>query len=137
MQLIWFFSRTTDSEKTDMTRLGYTNRKAAPPPPTMNPQVELNLALILFLPWFAILGVLFWMFPRAPRGLARWLFDTGSLTLATVAAALGMYWGMFNADPGHGPMWKQVLATSVAYGLFLLVMTIAFVLRRKLLKATP
>ena len=33
----------------------------------MNPFVELNLALILFLPWFAILGVLYWMFPRQPR----------------------------------------------------------------------
>jgi hypothetical protein len=95
----------------------------------MNAQVELNLALILFLPWFLILGVLFWIYPRAPRTLPRWLFDVGSLTLATVAAALGMYWSMYNADPTAGPIWKQVLASTVSYGLFLGVMTAAIFAR--------
>jgi excisionase family DNA binding protein len=28
-----------------------------------------------------------------------------------------MCWSFFNANPGDGGMWKQVLATSVAYGL--------------------
>ena len=41
----------------------------------MNPLVELNLTLILFLPWFAILGTLYWLFPRRPRGAARVLYD--------------------------------------------------------------
>jgi hypothetical protein len=100
----------------------------------MNPLVELNLALILFLPWFTILAVLFWKFPRTPRGPARVLFDSASLLLAVVAAAAGMYWSMANADPTFGHMWQQVLATSVAYGLFLLVVTVALVVRWRWLR---
>jgi hypothetical protein len=37
----------------------------------MNSQVQLNLALILFLPWFAILGYVFWRFSPLPRSIAR------------------------------------------------------------------
>jgi hypothetical protein len=102
--------------------------------PSMNPLVELNLALILFLPWFTILAVLFWKFPRAPRGWTRTLFDSASLLLAVVAAAAGMYWSMANADPTFGHMWQQVLATSVSYGLFLLVVTVALVVRWRWLR---
>mgnify|MGYP006199318887 FL=1 len=91
----------------------------------MNPEIELNLALILFIPWFSILAVLFWYFPRQPRTGTRQAFDTISLAVATAAAFAGMHWSMQNADPSHGAMWKQVLATSVAYGLFLGVMTVA------------
>jgi hypothetical protein len=101
----------------------------------MSPQVELNLALILFLPWFSILAVLFWLYPRAPRGPTRTLFDAASLAAATLAAFAGMHWGMANADPQFGPMWRQVLATSVAYGLFLLLMTLAVLVRRHWLAA--
>lgn len=100
----------------------------------MNPLVELNLALILFLPWFTILAVLFWKFPRAPRGLARMAFDSASLLLAVAAAAAGMYWSMANADPTFGHMWQQVLATSVSYGLFLLVVAVALVVRWRWLR---
>lgn len=100
----------------------------------MNSHVEVNLALILFLPWFLILGGLFWRYPRSPRNWSRRAFDGAGLALATLAAALGMYWGFYNADPSHGGMWRQVLATSVAYGLFLLVMTIAILLRWKLME---
>lgn len=99
----------------------------------MNPDVELNLALILFLPWFLILGVLFWLYPREPRTLARWWFDAGSLTLATAAAALGMYWSMYNADPDAGPIWKQVLASTISYGAFLGVMTAAILVRGRVI----
>ena len=97
----------------------------------MNPAIEFNLALILFAPWFAILAALFWMYPRQPRSGARTAFDTLSLLLATTASALGMVWGMRNADPNAGAIWKQVLATSVAYGLFLLVMTAALITRAR------
>lgn len=97
----------------------------------MNPQIELNLALILFLPWFVILAVLFWLYPRAPRTRTRWWFDTSSLVLAVVAAALGTYWSYYTADPSWGRMWKQILASTISYGLFLLVMTTAFFLRGK------
>ena len=91
----------------------------------MNAEVERNLALILFLPWFLILGALYWIYPRAPRTPARRSFDTAALGIATAAAALGMYWSIGNADGHFGGMWKQVLATSVSYGLFLGVMTLA------------
>ncbi len=100
----------------------------------MHPQVELNLALILFLPWFTILAALFWIYPRTPRGLARRLFDGASLALALGAAAAGMYWSMANADRSVGHMWQQVLATSVSYGLFLLVLTVALVVRWRWLR---
>jgi hypothetical protein len=98
----------------------------------MNPVVEFNLALILFLPWFVVLAVLYWIFPRQPRHLARRLFDLAALALAVALAAWGMWWSMENADPTAGAIWKQVLATSVSYGLFLGVMTAAIFLRRRL-----
>lgn len=95
----------------------------------MNPQVEINLALILFVPWFSILAALFWIYPRQPRHLARKMFDTVSLLAATALAGFGMQWGFHNADPNAGAIWKQVLATSVAYGFFLAVLTAAIALR--------
>lgn len=100
----------------------------------MNPLVELNLALILFLPWFAILGVLFWMFPRHPRHAARKLFDGIALLLAFAAFVLSLYWSHANADPVYGRMWQQVLATAVGYGVFLAVLTVAFFVRRRWLR---
>ncbi|MBD9378777.1 hypothetical protein ACTJI2_07605 [Pseudoxanthomonas sp. 22568] len=103
----------------------------------MNAQVELNLALILFLPWFAILAALYWIYPRQPRGTGRRLFDTIALVLATALSAWGMHWGFLNADPNAGAIWKQVLATSVAYGLFLMVMTLAIAVRAWCMPASP
>ena len=102
--------------------------------PPMNPQVELNLALILFVPWFAILAVLFWLYPQQPRSLQRTVFDSVSLVSATVLAAWGMHWSMENADPRFGHMWQQVLATTVSYGVFLGVMTLAMVVRWRWLR---
>lgn len=98
----------------------------------MNLRIEATLALILFLPWFAILGYLYWRFPRLPRPRARKLFDTAALILATALAVAGMQWSFFHADPGYGGLWKQILATSVAYGLFLGVMLVAVLVRLRL-----
>ena len=95
----------------------------------MHADVQLNLALILFLPWYLILGALYWIYPRKPRNRRRRVFDVFALVVATVASALSMYWSMFNADPKWGHMWQQVLATSVSYGVFLGVMTVALVVR--------
>ncbi|GAB2623596.1 hypothetical protein [Novilysobacter erysipheiresistens] len=100
----------------------------------MNPLVELNLALILFVPWYAILAVLFWMFPRQPRGVARKAFDSASLVLATALSAWSMYWSIGTADPQYGDMWRQILATSVSYGVFLAVMTLAMLVRWRWLR---
>ena len=101
----------------------------------MNPLVELNLALILFLPWFLILGVLFWIYPRQPRGLARRAYDIAALLLALVAFAWSQYWSLEVADPDYGRMWGQILATAIGYGVYLAVMTIAFFLRPLVLRA--
>lgn len=99
----------------------------------MNPLVELNLALILFLPWYAILAALFWLFPRQPRTAARKVFDIASLVLSTGLSVLSMYWSMETADTRHH-MWQQVLATSVSYAVFLAVMAAAMLLRRRWLR---
>lgn len=100
----------------------------------MNPLVEVNLALILFLPWFLILGTLFWLYPRHPRNAARRAFDLASLLASSTIFVLGVQWAHGSADPDFGPMWKQVFATSVGYGLFLAAMTLAFFLRRAWLR---
>lgn len=100
----------------------------------MSPLVEPNLALILFLPWFLILGVLFWCFPRQPRTRARRLFDAGALLVALLAFLAAIHWAHAAADPGYGHMWRQVLATAVGYGVYLAAMTAAFALRRRWLR---
>lgn len=101
----------------------------------MHAAVELNLALILFAPWFLILGTLFWIYPQAPRTSARRAFDSGSLLLALLASVLAMRWGFRNADPLWGAMWKQVLATALCYGVFLSVLVIAVKLRGRWLQS--
>ena len=101
----------------------------------MHTQVELNLAMILFLPWFAILAALFWAYPRTPRHAARRLFDAAALVLATTAALLSTWWSVRNADPQHGAMWRQVLASTLSYGAFLGVITAAWFGRRRWLRA--
>jgi hypothetical protein len=103
----------------------------------MNGQVEVNLALILFLPWFAILGYLYWRFPRQPRPRARKVYDAIALVVAVAAAAVGMHWSFRGADASYGAMWRQVLATSVAYGVFLGVMLVAVVVRAFLFPRPP
>lgn len=100
----------------------------------MSPLVELNLGLILFLPWFAVLGALFWIYPRRPRTAARRAFDAAALLLALLAFLLGVHWANASADPAYGRMWRQILATAVGYGAFLAVMAAAFVLRRTWLR---
>lgn len=89
------------------------------------------LAVILFLPWFALLGSLYWLYPRQPRGLRRQSFDTGVLLVAFILSFGGMQWGfaLGEADAGSGAIWKQVMATLVAYGAFLVVLLLALPLR--------
>ncbi|OGT59669.1 MAG: hypothetical protein A3E01_04180 [Gammaproteobacteria bacterium RIFCSPHIGHO2_12_FULL_63_22] len=101
----------------------------------MNSLVELNLALILFLPWYAILGFVFWRFPRQPRTVARRSYDIASLLMAFGLATASMQWSFHHATTNYGGMWKQVLATSVSYGIFLLVLTVATVVRWRLFRS--
>ena len=89
------------------------------------------LALILFLPWFLLLSALFWFFPREPRGTRRKVFDMATLAVALALSFAGMRVGyaLGAADLASGAIWKQVLATLVAYGAFLSVLTVAVPLR--------
>jgi hypothetical protein len=89
------------------------------------------LAIILFLPWFLLLGSLFYLFPREPRTPRRRTFDLVVLLVAFVLSFAGMQWGyaLGLADGGTGAIWKQVLATLVAYGAFLIVLVVAVPLR--------
>ena len=97
----------------------------------MSPLVSINLALILFLPWLLILGTLYWLYPRQPRDGRRRAYDAAALICALSAFVLTMQWAYGYADPGYGGLWKQILATSVAYGAFLLVLGLAFWLRAR------
>jgi hypothetical protein len=94
-----------------------------------------NLALWLFAPWFLILAVLFFVYPRQPRDAARRLFDVAALAIALIAFVLTLHWAHAYADRRYGEMWPQVLATSVGYGVFLLVMLVAIIVRRAWLRA--
>lgn len=90
-----------------------------------------TLALILFGPWFLILSVLYWLYPRQPRNAARRAFDAFALLLAFIGCLASLHWSFGLADRSYGRLWPQILATSVGYGVFLGVLTIAFLVRRK------
>ena len=100
----------------------------------MNPLVESNLALVLFLPWFVILGVLFWVYPRQPRNAKRRLFDIAALLVSLLAFIATLRWAHGYADRQFGEMWPQILATSAGYGVYLLALTIAVFVRRALFR---
>ncbi|NUS39052.1 MAG: hypothetical protein HOQ02_08515 [Lysobacter sp.] len=93
-----------------------------------------DLALILFAPWFLILAVLYWLYPRQPRDGARRVFDGVALLAAFAAFIASEHWAHGSATRVHGTMWPQILATSVGYGVFLLVLTVAVFVRRAWLR---
>jgi hypothetical protein len=103
----------------------------------MSPSIQINLALILFLPWYGILAALYWFYPRQPRSAARRLFDAGALLVTTLGSIAAMRWGFLTADTSVGVLWKQVLATSVSYGAFLAALTAAWFLRRSIFAHAP
>lgn len=85
------------------------------------------LALILFLPCFAVLGgVYLWL---ARRRRSRIGFDVLLLLVATGISIWAMLWGFASADRAHGNMWPQVFATLMAYGAFLAVLALLLPLR--------
>ena len=92
------------------------------------------LALVLFAPWFLVLSVLYWLYPRQPRGGARTRFDAVALLLAFAACLLSLYASFAWADRAHGALWPQILATSVGYGVFLAVLGGAYWLRQRFLR---
>ncbi|MGH8171547.1 MAG: hypothetical protein ACREPX_00275 [Rhodanobacteraceae bacterium] len=101
----------------------------------MSAQAQFYLPLILFLPWFAILGALYWLFPREPRTPARRWFDVAVLVASTIASWIGMRWGFAAATANAGPIWKQVLASLLTYAGFLGILTLAAIARARLFRA--
>jgi hypothetical protein len=100
----------------------------------MNAFFETGLSFILFLPTFAIVGAIYCAWPRAPRGAMRWLADLGVLVLAAAASIVAMRWG-FDASTGSGGhLWPQIVATLLAYGVFLAVLALAWPLRARWLR---
>ena len=91
------------------------------------------LSLLLFLPWFGLLGSLYWIYPRQPRGTRRRVFDVVALGLALLLSVLAMHWGyqLGSRQGDAGPIWPQVLAVLYAYGTFLAVMALAVLLRQR------
>ena len=99
------------------------------------PLLEIGLALVLFLPTFAIIAGLFCAFPRAPRPRWRLAFDLCVVLLAAAASVWAMRWG-FRAATGVGSaIWRQLLATLLAYGAFAAVIVAGVLLRALLWRA--
>jgi hypothetical protein len=92
------------------------------------------LSLILFLPTFFIMGMLFVLFPRETAGGRRRVFDLAALTLSLALSIGAMLWGYRHSMPDAGPIWKQVLAALMAYGAFIFTGTIALPLRARLFR---
>lgn len=90
------------------------------------------LALILFLPWFAVVGGVFWLLPReVPRSAGRSRFDAIALLLAFAVSAIGMVLGLDTDATGHHPIWKQVMACLYAYAGFIGVLAVALFVRAR------
>lgn len=95
----------------------------------MNAFFETGLSFLLFFPTFAIVGALYCAYPRAPRGGLRWLTDLATLLLAAALSILAMRWGFHASSGSGGNLWRQVVATLLAYGAFLGVLCLALPLR--------
>lgn len=94
-----------------------------------------DLALLLFTPWFLLLGWLYWCYPRQPRHARRRGFDIIALLLSLLAFVLSVHWAHGWAGREYGAMWPQILATALGYGVFLAVLLAAVLLRRRWLRA--
>lgn len=91
------------------------------------------LALILFLPWFAIIGFTYWHLPRGlPRPRSRWRFDAIALLLAIAVALAGALIAMDTPWRNVGRIWPQVAAVLFAYGAFLAIVVIAAIVRARI-----
>ena len=101
----------------------------------MPANVQVDLAFILFLPAFCIVGALYCFYPRSPRSALRWFADLGLLGLAAFASIRATRWGFGVATGVGGALWKQVLATLLAFGVFFGIVGIAALARSRLMKA--
>ena len=92
------------------------------------------LAVLMFLPWFAIVA---WAYTRLPRPRPgerpRGAYDAVVIALGLGLAVLGMRWGL-PAEHVYGELWPQVLATLLAYAAFLGVLLAGALLRARVLR---
>ncbi|MBS0567603.1 MAG: hypothetical protein JSS59_09390 [Proteobacteria bacterium] len=96
--------------------------------------IQPDLAFILFLPAFCIVGTLYCCYPRKPRHALRWIADLLVLVLAAGASVAAMRWGFRVASSVGGALWKQVLATLLAFAFFFGIVGAAAVVRARLLR---
>ena len=95
------------------------------------------LALILFAPWFAILGWVYWNYPKSHAvSPARRRLDSIALLAAVALSAAAMRWSYFLPFEHAGPIWAQVIATLAGYHVFVAVLLVAFLIRRRKFKPT-
>lgn len=102
----------------------------------MNLAAAPDLTLILFAPWAAILCWLFWWYPRQPRHARRRWFDAIALALSLLAFVVSVHWAHGHADRQYGAIWPQILATALGYGVFLVALTTAVLVRWRWLRTT-
>jgi len=95
----------------------------------MPANIQTDLAFILFLPAFCIVGALYCLYPRTPRGALRWIADLAVLAFAAVVSVGASRWGFQVAAGVGGALWKQVLATLLAFGFFFVTVGVATLVR--------
>ena len=100
----------------------------------MPANIQTDLAFILFLPTFCIVGALYCFYPRTPRHVLRWFADLGVLAFAAVVSMIAARWGFRTATGVGGALWRQVLATLLAFACFFGVVGVAALLRRPWLR---
>lgn len=100
----------------------------------MPANIQTDLAFILFLPAFCIVGALYCFYPRTPRGALRRIADLAVLALAAGASIAAMRWGFRTATGVGGALWKQVLATLLAFGFFFVTVGVAALARARWLR---
>ena len=92
----------------------------------MNAIVELNLALILFMPWYLLLGWLFWRVRARGASSARKFVALAIRLASMVAAGTTGVWAYGIADTSSGMIWRQILACVVGYWAFLVVLAAGY-----------
>lgn len=102
----------------------------------MPANIQTDLAFILFLPAFCIVGALYCFYPRTPRHALRWMADLAVLAFAALLSVAAMRWGFRTAAGVGGALWKQVLATLLAFGFFFITVGIAALARARWFRRT-
>jgi hypothetical protein len=96
----------------------------------VNAAVAPHLALILFLPWYAVLCWVFWRMRARDASAGRKLVVGGFIALSLITAGIAGDWAYGHADTSVGAIWKQLFASSVGYAAFLSVLLVGGVALR-------